>query len=265
MDDKQRLELALFRFSLIAPLVNGSLETPVGEYLDQACSKTYDVPGLGKREFATRTLLHWRSLYQQYGLEGLKGKHRQDRGYFRRLSAEAQAFMTEVVRRNPRLTAAALYDELAQAKLLGSPPCSISTVQRFLRQVEIPQTDEPERRRYTFAHANACWQSDVCVGPPLSGRRKKTNLLAFLDDASRLFVHAAFFSEANNQAFESAFKAAVLKRGVPQRLYVDNGKIYHSRQIQMVCAHLGIVLCHATPYMPQGKGKIERAFRTLRL
>lgn len=85
-----------------------------------------------------------------------------------------------------------------------------------------------------------------------------------MDDASRLFVHAVFHLEANKAAFESVFKAALLKRGIPQRLYVDNGKIYHSRQIQTACAHLGIVLCHATPCMPQGKGKIERAFRTLR-
>ena len=60
------------------------------------------------------------------------------------------------------------------------------------------------------------------------------------------------------------FETALLRRGIPQRLYVDNGKIHHSRQIQTICAHLGIVLVHATPYMPQGKDKIERAFRTLR-
>lgn len=264
IDDKQRLELALFRYSLIAPLVNGSLETSVGEYLEVACARTYDVPGLGKRQFSPRTLLGWRSAYQQYGLEGLKGKTRHDRGRFRRLSAEAQVFLTEALRANPRLTATALYEELANANLLGHPPCSLSTVQRFARQVEVPQADQPERRRSTFAHANACWQSDVCVGPCLVGRKQRANLIAFLDDANRLFVHAVFYLEANNAAFESVFKAALLKRGIPQRLYVDNGKIYHSRQIQTVCAHLGIVLCHATPYMPQGKDKIERAFRTLR-
>jgi putative transposase len=268
MDDKQRLDLALFRYSLIAPLINGTLETSITDYLGTTCAKTYDVPGLGRREFVPRTLLVWRSLYQQYGLDGLKGKTRRDRGHFRRLSAEAQVFLTEALRANPRLTATALYDELATARLLGQPPCSLSTVQRFLRQVEVPQTDQPERRRFAFAHANACWQSDVCVGPYLinskAGRKQKTNLVAILDDSSRLFVHAEFHFEANNAAFESVFKTALLKRGTPQRLYVDNGKIYHSRQIQAICAHLGIALCHATPYQPQGKGKIERAFRTLR-
>lgn len=268
MNDKQRQELALFRFSLIAPLVNGSLDTSVTEYLEKTSAKTYDVPGLGKREFSPRTLLYWRAIYQKFGLEGLKGKERGDRGHHRRLSAEAQLYLNEAVRRNPKTTATTLYEELAQAQLLGKPPCSLSTVQRFVRHIEIPQPDQPERHRFAFAHANACWQSDVCVGPylitPGGERKQKTLLLAILDDASRLCVHGYFYPEANNQAFEAVFKTAILKRGVPQRLYVDNGRIFHSTQLKLICAHLGITLCHSTPYQPQGRGKIERLFKTIR-
>lgn len=89
-------------------------------------------------------------------------------------------------------------------------------------------------------------------------------LLAILDDASRLCVSGRFFPEANNQAFEAVFKVAIMKRGVPQRLYVDNGRIYHSLQLRLICAKLGITLCHSTPYQPEGRGKIERFFRTVR-
>lgn len=268
MDDKQRQELALFRFSLIAPLVNGSLDTSVKEYLETVSAKTYDVPGLGKREFSPRTLLCWRSLYQQFGLEGLKGKERSDRGHRRRLSLDAQMFLTEAVRRNPKVTATTLYEQLVGARLLGSPPCSLSTVQRFVRNIEVPQPVQPERHRFAFPHANACWQSDVCAGPYLvtSGgeRKQKAQLLVILDDASRLCVCGRFFPEANNQAFEAVFKAAILKRGVPQRLYVDNGRIFHSTQLKLICAQLGITLCHSTPYQPEGRGKVERFFRTVR-
>jgi hypothetical protein len=90
MDEKQRQELALFRFSLIAPLINDSLTTSVKEYLETVCAKTYNVPGLGQREFSPRTILYWRSLYRQFGLEGLKGKVRCDQGHYRRLSLDAQ-------------------------------------------------------------------------------------------------------------------------------------------------------------------------------
>ena len=58
----------------------------------------------------------------------------------------------------------------------------------------------------------------------------------------------------------SAFQA----RGLPSRLYVDNGAPYVSRQLARVCAVLGIRLVHSTPGRPQGRGKIERFFRTLR-
>ena len=60
------------------------------------------------------------------------------------------------------------------------------------------------------------------------------------------------------------FKHALIRRGIPLRLYVDNGANYRSQHLALVCAKLGIALIHAQPYQPAGKGKIERFFRTLR-
>jgi len=54
------------------------------------------------------------------------------------------------------------------------------------------------------------------------------------------------------------------KRGLPRKLYVDNGSAYRSRQLEYTSAALGIALIHAKPYQPQGKGKIERYLRTVR-
>lgn len=266
MNEKQRTELALFRFSLIAPLVNGSLEGSVQEYLETTCAKTYDVPGHGRRQFAPRTLLCWRTLYRQFGLEGLKAKRRKDLGGFRRLPPDAQAFMVQAVRQNPEVTATALYEELLTAKLLGDPPCSLSTVQRFFRTIEVPRPASSEHRRFEFAHANGCWQSDACVGPHLMapGRKQRTYLIVFLDDASRLLVHGRFYTSVSSVAFEDAFRTALLKRGIPQRLYVDNGSCYRSLQLELICARLGIVLSHSEPYRPEGRGKVERLFRTVR-
>jgi len=68
----------------------------------------------------------------------------------------------------------------------------------------------------------------------------------------------------NTAAFLPVFKQALLRRGIPQRLYVDNGANYRSQHLALVCAKLGVALIHARPYQPQGKGKMERWFRTLR-
>ena len=104
-------------------------------------------------------------------------------------------------------------------------------------------------------------------GPPVTvtGRtRRKSYLIAFLDDATRVIPHAAFTLAENTQAFLPVFKQAILRRGFPERFYVDNGANYRSHHLALVCAKLGVALIHARPYRPQGKGKIERFFRSLR-
>ena len=49
-------------------------------------------------------------------------------------------------------------------------------------------------------------------------------------------------------------KKALLRRGLPQRLYVDNGAYYRSQHLVLVCARLDIATIHARPYHPAGKG-----------
>jgi hypothetical protein len=109
--------------------------------------------------------------------------------------------------------------------------------------------------------------SDVMHGPTVAvpGRgRRKTYLLAFLDDATRVVPYCAFARSENTQAYLPVFKQALLRRGIVQRLYVDNGASFRSQQLALVCAKLGVALIHARPYQPQGKGKMERWFRTVR-
>ena len=129
-------------------------------------------------------------------------------------------------------------------------------------------TADAQRRKFNFAHPGQLWMSDVMHGPsvlmPDSRIRRKTYLIAFLDDATRLVPYCAFCLSENTQTFLPVFKQALLRRGVPQRLYVDNGANYRSHQLALVCARLGVALIHARPYQPQGKGKQERWFRTVR-
>ena len=94
--------------------------------------------------------------------------------------------------------------------------------------------------------------------------KHKTYLIAFIDDATRVIPYAAFAASENTRAFLPVLKQAVLRRGLPERLYVDNGANYRSQHLSLVCAKLGVALIHARPYRPQGKGKIERWFKTVR-
>jgi transposase InsO family protein len=158
----------------------------------------------------------------------------------------------------------------------GSAPADVhipqSTVHRLLSRAglmhkPVAEHSNADRRRFAFAHAGELWMSDVMhavsVGVEGQGRRK-SYLIAFIDDATRLIPYCAFALAENTPAFLAVFKLALMRRGIPQRLYVDNGANYRSQHLALVCAKLGIALIHARPYQPAGKGKIERWFRTVR-
>ena len=96
------------------------------------------------------------------------------------------------------------------------------------------------------------------------GRKRKTFLIAFIDDASRLITHAEFFYADNTTNMCDAFRTALFKRGKPMRLYFDNGSNYTSKEILQACVRLDIHLSHAPIREGAAKGKIERFFRRFR-
>jgi len=113
---------------------------------------------------------------------------------------------------------------------------------------------QQDRRRFAYQEAGQLWMSDVMFGPPVisdDGRRKKkTYLIAFIDDATRVIPHAQFAFAENTRSFLPVFKVALIKRGLPQRLLVDYGANYRSKHFSIVCAKLGVALIHARPHQP---------------
>lgn len=105
-------------------------------------------------------------------------------------------------------------------------------------------------------------------GPRLlvPGRRDggKTYLYAFLDDATRMVPFAGFYRAENAACFQEAFKQGLLRRGVPRKLYCDNGSTFRTHHLQVICATLNVALIHSRPHRPRGRGKIERFFRHVR-
>lgn len=109
--------------------------------------------------------------------------------------------------------------------------------------------------------------SQMSVSGPiltLDGKKKRTYLIALLDDASRLVIRCEFFFEENYLALEATFRQALPERGIPKKLFVDSGRIFRSQQLQLICTRLGIVLSYTRPFSPASKGKAERYFRTFR-
>jgi hypothetical protein len=144
-----------------------------------------------------------------------------------------------------------------------------STLYRFLQSegmLKKPSSVPEDRRRFEAEDPNDLWQSDVMHGPyvEVEGKQRKTYLIAFLDDMSRLAVQGEFYLRENLKVFLDALRKALKMRGIPRKLYVDNGPAFRSHHLQHTCASLGIALIYSRPYQPEGRGKIERWFRTVR-
>ena len=95
-------------------------------------------------------------------------------------------------------------------------------------------------------------------------RLRKTYLFAFLDDHSRLLPGYRWGYAEDTVRLAAALRPALASRGVPKAVYVDNGSAYVDTWLLRACAKLGVRLVHSTPGRPEGRGKIERFFRTVR-
>jgi putative transposase len=116
--------------------------------------------------------------------------------------------------------------------------------------------------RFEKEASNELWTGDALHGPVVAGR--KVYLLAFIDDHSRLLVGYRWCHAEDTVRLEAALRAGLAARGIPAGIYVDNGSAFASKPLLRACASLGIRLTHSTPRRPQGRGKIERFFRTVR-
>jgi transposase InsO family protein len=269
MDQDNKTKVALFRFSLIAPIVNNTFaEDSAKDYLESICARKYDVPGFGQKEYSPATLKDWLSLYRKHGFDGLLPKKRTDAGDSRCLTKEHKDIIIALKHENSRYSAQHIYDSLIAKGTIVAEKVSLSSVTRFIKKnnLKTQQLQPVDRRAFEMEFPNDCWQADTSVGPYLTidGKKKKTYIILFLDDCSRVIVHAEIFFEENLINLEKVLKKAVAKRGIPKKLFVDNGAVYQSDQLQMVCASLGTVVSYAKIYTPQSKGKVERVFRSIK-
>lgn len=274
MDEDVKKRIAVFRYGVIADLV-GARRLSRGErnrLLQEKCAQGWQIPGSVRTHIAVSTVKEWIARYKRSGnkLESLYPRDRSDRGALRSVDPETAAGLITLRKELPEVTLPVLLAEAGDRKIIR-PGISVSssTLYRFLKAnglMEIMPAAQ-DRRRFEAEAPNDLWQSDVMHGPSVvvDGKQRKTYLTAFIDDHSRLIPHAEFFLSERLDNFLDAFRKALRMRGLPRKLYVDNGPAFRSGHLEHICASLGIALRHAKPYQPQGKGKIERWFRTVRM
>lgn len=266
-------QIALFRYGIIADFVHLAPGTK-GLYaqIRKKAAYEYIIPGTRRTRVAEETIRSWLKKYRKSGFDGLLPKARNDRGKPRRLPLEVADVLLATKEEEPELTVPLTIKKARQTgKIPDHIPLPESSVYKLLARHGLTgkkKAGAKDHRRFSYQYAGELFMADVMHGPAVmweGNRKRKTYLIALIDDASRVIPYAGFAFSENTAAFMDIFKGAILRRGIPTRLFVDNGSAFRSQHLSLVCAKLGITLIHARPYHAEAKGKIERWFRTIRL
>jgi len=273
MNQEKKEKIALFRFGVISRLLWVKEDERQQEALLREITATpWEIPFSSRTALGRSTVLEWLKKYRDSGdkLESLEPQQRSDKGKARSLDEETEQTL---VRLKTELKGASLpvIVRVARERKLLSPDfhASIQSLYRLFqrRGLNEPHGLKPDLRRYEAELPNDLWQSDCMHGPSVivEGKARKSFLFAFLDDHSRLIPHGEFYLQENLKNLTDCLIKALSKRGLPRKIYLDNGPSFRSHQLAHATASLGISLIHCTPYRPEGKGKIERVFKTLRM
>jgi putative transposase len=271
--DARRRQVALFRHAIIGELDIEAL--PRGERsarLAELAARAYQTPDGRTRRFSVRTLWAWWSAYRHAGLDGLLPKVRTDHGQpkavDRALLEAAIALRQEV----PSRSTATLIHILQTAGRILPGQLRRSTLDRHLAAAgmarrRLRSLGDKRYIRLLFERPNQFWVGDYHEAPLLwdapRQRYRTLHLCAIIDHYSKLVPHAEWYRSEQLATLEDTLKTAILKRGLPDALYVDNGAAYRADQFAFACAHLGIRLRHSRPYASEGRGAIERFNRTV--
>jgi putative transposase len=253
-------QVALFRYQLICPALDPGLSTKArGRVVRAIAARAHAGPFGGQHCYSRDSLDRWIRRYRAGGFDALMPSIREPGS---RIDTGVLELAVALKRENPERTAAQVARILRASS--GYAP-SESTLLRLFHRRELmgpPAGAAVVFGRFEADTPNERWVGDALHGPRVGGR--KTYLFAFLDDHSRLVTGSRFGFAEDTVRLAAALEPALAARGVPASCYVDNGAAYVDSWLLRACGKLGIRLVHSTPHRPQGRGKIERFFRTVR-
>ena len=271
MKETERKEIALFRYSILSPLISGTWEGEgsIHSFFRHVSTKTFNYPDGTDTKVAASTVERWYYQYKKHGFDGLLPKRRADIGKSRKLDEDIKEQIKYLKEEYRRIPATLIHQKLIENGTIKPKEVSLSTVTRYVNQLALEKkyTNNTDMRRYEREHINEVWCGDsTVIGPRLlvDGKKHKIYIIALLDDASRMVVGVDVFLNDNFINLMSVMKSAVTRYGKPKIFNFDNGKPYKNKQMQLLAARLGSTVNYCAPYTPTSKAKIERWFRTLK-
>ena len=230
-DQKKADEIAEQRVQIISPLL--------AEDLDPAQARQIKTRICQQTGLSERTLRRYLSYYRKEGFSGLKPK---GKGWRREeaipLNILEQAILLR--RQVPSRSISQIIQILEWEGLVEPGQIKRSTLQERLakrgystRHMKMYADTGTAARRYQKKYRNQLWHSDIKYGPYLpigkDGKKKQVYLVTFVDDATRYILHGQFYPTLDQVIVEDAFRQAILKYGVPEKVYFDNGSQYRTK------------------------------------
>src|ERR1700733_1090157 len=264
-EEQRRLERAravgLFRYMLIREAADPALSTRQRGAMVREIAACEHAGPSGETVRVTRwTLDVWIRAWRRGGVDALVPSPRQSPP---RTPPAGLALAAALRKENPARPASQV-QRILRAQSGWAP--DERTIQRMFHRTGLTALVTPEAApafgRFEAARPNEIWTGDALHAIRLGGR--KTYLFCFIDDHSRAVMAARFGFAEDTIRLAAALRPALASRGVPEHVYVDNGSAFVDAWLLRACARLGIKLVHSQPGRPQGRGKIERFFRTVR-
>ncbi len=270
MNNKEMIEFASIRLSLIAPTLNGTYtDVSKNAYYRRIASFPIKLPNGKEVRYSPGTFSNWESMYSRFGFDALIPKKRSDVGTTRKINEATIAEIYKLKDAFPRINATLIYHKLIEESFINKNEASLSTIQRFIKHNDLKSARNiniKDRKAFEEEFACGMFQGDTCHGPYITenGEKKKTYLVMLIDDKSRLIVGGRYFYNDNAYNFQKVLKEAIARYGIPKKIYLDNGSPYKNEQLKLICGSLGIVIIHTAVRDGASKGKVERNFRTLK-
>ena len=269
----QREQVAQHRYEVIAPLLRPSLPRGAQKIILEELAGQMHLDAQNRLIYlGKRTIERYLSLYRKFGLDGLKPKVRPEQASLKAFPQKALDEAVKIREARPELSADSIIDLLRSDRTPGADQMQVSTLNRHFRRLskDRPALKRVVRKRYRLLSvdgAHVLWICDVWDGPYLhdekNGKKRRLRLVAILDAYTRYIVHAEFYFNENRPCLEDALLKAILKFQLPEIFYADNARIFRSNHLKRIAAELGFAVKHSKAGQPQGRGRIERWFRTV--
>jgi transposase InsO family protein len=265
-DQRKPEEIAVNRHKIIAPILAAMEENTDAAKLVLLKKEAQEQHGISRR-----TLERWLDAYGRDGFAGLKPADRSRKSP----GAISEEVISEAIMLRREVPSRSVPQIIEILEMEGRVPEGVlkrTTLQDKLqergyssRQMKLYQQGGLAARRFQRKERGDMWQSDIkyALHLPINGALKQIYLVSFIDDATRYVVHGEFYDSLDQTIVEDCFRKAILKEGLPRRVYFDNGSQYKTKWMDRACAILGIKLLFAKPYSPESHGKSERFNRTV--